>query len=509
MTTVTSLNKRYQAIADLTRNGLEITSAGDPVGATFNSAVRRLLRAAQKDGPGLWDELVRVSKSLRWRMLVHPEPVEFNTALRLAAAEVVAQTRRLRGAVGNTSLLDALRESAKAVASNDPPVGTLLLESIAEVGAADCIVIAANGAARAAINEWLAQQGALVLTPGDLERQQPDREQTYVVGPPRFFHSSLVTAPVTGEVGFMLPSWFGDRTVPTSAIAEFAEGAVRVKSRTFPWGEQGDLDVAVEDPSEAVTEDDLLPEPAWGERMSAQRPPKADEAEARKVLLAGGHAIWLDDGERIRTLEPRQPAGERVTYTEVSAVRPGTYLLLRLGTGEHGALYESALGALGHAALGVSKTQQAWKSALARRLDVLGKGEVVRLLTERGVKASEQARAWTDPTFVRPNRDEDFRVTLRWLGVPQEPTFGNATGLRRAIHKVNGAVRRGLEAAIEGADLCDLEVTGHLELSLKTDSGGVRPLVATRVLAIAPFKEIVMRYEVRVPFPDSGAQWLE
>lgn len=508
MTTVALLNKRYQAVAELSRNGLEITSVCDSVGAAFNTAVRVLLRVARDDGHGLWDDLISASKSLRWKMLAHPSPIAFNTAVPYATEKVIAQCRRLRGAVGDTDLLEALSTSAEAVAASDPPVGGLLLESIDEVAAENCVVVAANGAAQAAISEWLKPHGALVLTPGDLERQQPEREQTYVVGPPRFFRSSLVTAPVTGELSFLLPSWFGDRTVPASALAEYAEGAIRIRPRLFSWGVRVEPHVADAVLDEPFVEDDLLPEPVWGERKSAKRPPGFDEIEARKVLLAGGLAIWLDDGERIRTLEPRQPPRERVTYTEVSAVRPGTYLLLRYGAGERGALYESALRELGSAASSVAETQAAWKHALARRLDDLGKGEVVRQLTQRGVKASEQARAWTDPSFVRPNRDEDLRVTLRWLGVSAEPTFGNATKLRRAIHKVNAAVRRGLEVAVAEADLSNLESTGHLQLTLTT-SEGVRPMVATRVLAIAPFKEIQMRYDARVPFQDEGAQWLE
>ncbi|MBM7820380.1 hypothetical protein JOE63_002857 [Cellulosimicrobium cellulans] len=508
MTTVALLNQRYRAVADLTRNGLEIISVGDPTGAAFNSTVRSLLRVASDDGHGLWDDLIGAAKSLRWKMLAHPAPIAVNPALPEAVAKVIDQCRRLRGAVADLGLIDELRMSAEAVAVSDPPVGCLLLESIEEVVVENCVVVAMNGAAQAAMHEWLAPHGALVLTPGDLERRQPDREVTYAVGPPRFFRSSLVTAPVTGELGFLLPEWFRDRTVPASAIAEYAEGAIRIRPRHFTSGVQAAPDGGRVDGEESAVEDDLLPEPVWGERKTATRPPGVDEVEARKVLLAGGFAMWLDDGERIRTLEPRQPARERVTYTEVSSVRPGTYLLLRIGAGERGALYESALRELGSAADGIAETQAAWKCALARRLDDLGKGEVVRRLSKLGVKASEQARAWTDPSFVRPNRDEDMRLTLRWLGVSAEPTLGNATKLRHAVHKANAAVRRGLEAAVAAADLSGLESTGHLQLALTT-SEGARPIVATKILAIAPFKEIQMRHDARVPFEDAGAQWLE
>src|SRR5699024_11935523 len=70
------------------------------------------------------------------------------------------------------------------------------------------------------------------LTAGDLERKRIDREQAYVVGPPRFFPSSLVTAPVTESVSFILPAWFSDRRLLHSAIAPYADGAIHLQSRS-------------------------------------------------------------------------------------------------------------------------------------------------------------------------------------------------------------------------------------------------------------------------------------
>ena len=159
---------------------------------------------------------------------------------------------------------------------------------------------------------------------------------------------------------------------------------------------------------EVEDEDVYLPQPVWGTRKSEEREPTSEEVDARKILLSGNLAMWLDDGERIRSLDPRQPAGERVTYTEVSAVRQGTYLLLRQGATERGALYQAALARLGQQSTAVDAAQVEWKQVLLDRLQQRGYRRVVQELRAAGVKTADRARAWTAPSLIRPNSDQDF-----------------------------------------------------------------------------------------------------
>ena len=226
-----------------------------------------------------------------------------------------------------------------------------------------------------------------------------------------------------------------------------------------------------------------------------------------KVLLSGNHAIWLDDGQRIRSLDPAQPAGERVTYIQVDAVRAGTYLLLRQGETEHGALYREALSLFGRQAGAISGTQHAWKNRLRQRLAELGHRDVVSQLEAKGVRTAERARAWTDLHLIRPNSDHDYKYLLEWLDIPLQPTFGHATKLRKRLYQASANIREELETAISATDLSDLEPTGHLGLEVQTE--GVRGILAARVLAISPYSEIVPRHEARVLFEDRSGRWLE
>jgi hypothetical protein len=260
--------------------------------------------------------------------------------------------------------------------------------------------------------------------------------------------------------------------------------------------------------TEPIREEDLLPRPVWGSRMSEDRAPSADEVEARKVLLSGNRAIWLDDdGERIRALDPTQPPGERVGYSEVSAVASGTFLLLREGAAERESLHARALARIGPRAATIQASQASWKSVLTERLRAIGIRDSERALRALGVRAAGQVRVWASPHVIRPQSDADFEHLLEWLGLPVQPHFGHASLLRHEVHRATRELRDRLEAAADVADLHELESAGHMTLDIPEP--GFRGMFVTRVLAIAPFTELVARHDARVPFADEGGQWLE
>lgn len=504
MSRIDALSQRYAASANLARHGVEIVAVGDPAGARFNIATRRLIALVYDEGGTFLDNLVGAAKALRWRRITQPQPAAINPSLKLLASEVSKQARYLRGAIDDQDLLDELTASASELAESDSEVGSVLLESIEEVGVDNCVVVAASRPATAGIQTWLRSKGALVVTSGELERNLPAREQTYVVGPPRFYRSSLVTAPVTEAMSFMLPAWFGDRRITHSAIAPYAEGAIRLEAREFMEGNT--LDPVFDLPDVGTDEENFLPQPIWGDRKEIDREPSNDEVAARKLLLSGNLAMWLDDGDRIRSLDPDQPAGERVTYTDVPAVRVGTYLLLRQGETERNALYHASIGRLANGDA-INRSQLAWKRLLAERIERAGYQQVVRRLGDAGVKSPDRARAWTNPSLIRPANDQNFEKLLQWLGIQVQPTFGYATMLRKTLYLVSAEIGKQLEKAVSAANLSELDAIGHLSLDVKVE--GFRGILATKVLAISPFARIVSRRDARVPFEDGSGQWLE
>jgi hypothetical protein len=501
------LNARYERSAGLITNGVELITIGNPNGARVDAAVRSVLELVRNGDSGLWDRLLGAAKALRWRLITQPQPLEHNVALRQAATDTAREAAALHTAVALNmrNALEELAAAASSVLEHDSEIGTVLVESILDVGALACVVVAANNTAAAGLESWLAPRGVRVRSVSRLMRDQLLAEQAFAVGPPRFFSSPLVAAPVTESVSYLFPAWFGDRSIPRSALANAAEYSVRVEGSIHPTGRSALAETIRT--RQIVSEDELLPQPVWSAPTTLEREPGSDEVAARRVLLSGSLAILLDDGERIRAVDPAQPGGERVTYVDVDAVRPGTYLLLRMGETERHALYAAALQLMGDQAEATEASQTRWKGELRRRLDLQGLDTVTRELAALGVRRLYRVRAWTEATLARPQNDRDFELLLQWLCIPVQPTYGLATALRRKRAQASANVAEQLEEAVGAADMTALERDGHLRLELSTE--GFRGVIATRVLAISPHTELVSRHDARVLLVDQGAEWLE
>lgn len=495
----------YSASRAVAEGGVSLFAVGDPAGAHLNAVIRRALRTLGEERGDVWTNLLQAANALRWRRMTQPQPSAFQPVQGQIVEALQRETERLRGVVGDELLLDELEAAARTVAQTDSPVGTVLLESILEVGAEGCVVVACNGSARVGLRSWLEGYGVVVLIPSELRDLKVDTEQGYVVAPPAFVPSSIVMAPATREITFVVPAWFGNRSVHSSVLGPHSEGRISIDVTVHELGDT--TEPAGATAGDTGIEDTYVPQPIWSGRVSADREPGTGEVEAWKVLLGGGLALWLDDGERIRSLEPRQPKGDRVEYSAVSDVVPGTYLVLREGETERGVMYEQARRSLGPRADGVLISQDRWKKALQDRLKELGAKQAATELSARGVRSARQVRAWADPRLICPQRDADFAVLLDWLGEPLQPAYANAMTLRHAVYKASAELRRELEAAVGRADLAALEQDGFLRLDIPRE--GFHGMIVTRVLARSPYTEIVPRTQIRVPIVDRSVQWLD
>lgn len=505
MSRVLDVNRRYVAAEAVQKQGVSMFVVADRAGAEMNHAVRQALLSIGEDRSYIWNELIQTANVIRWRRLTQPQPNSLHSDLEHLVTGVHNQSRRLERFVSDESILQRLSRAATEVMGSDSPLGQILLESVLEVGPEACVVVANRTASRVGLESWLGQYGVRVVTPSEMMDLPGAIVQSYVVSPPIFLPASLINAPRTDEVTYVIPAWFKDRSLPTSSLGTHAEGRIEVGTTIHLIGETVEPEKDLED--DRAVEDTFLPHAVWGPRQSGSREPGDDEVEAWKVLLGGNLALWLDDGDRIRSLNPRQPEGERIAYEAVRDVNPGTYLVLREGSSERGAMYEEVLRSLGPKAEGPEESQKAWKHALMSRLYRIGATQASRELRERGVRASNQVRAWVDPRLICPQLDSDFITLLDWLGVPAEPTLSNALGLRRALYRASAELRKELEEAVARSDLRALERDGILHLSLSRE--GFRGMIVAQVKARSPFTEVIPRAQSRVPFVDRSTKWLE
>lgn len=507
MNRIELLNWRYENSARLAQcksGGVEIDLVADPAGSHFDRLLRTIMAEAGNDGSFL-EQLVGPARLLRWKRIIDAQPVRYDSRAQDLVQEISRQARRLRRTLGDQSILDNLAHAAGEMAEKDSGIGSELGTWIDEVGPEDCIVVVANTRAAADLKKWLKLDALQIKTAREAFCNVSTRSQMYVIGPPVLFPAALATAPVTDDVSFLVPSWFRSRSLRQSTFTAYAEGAIRVGVRVHEIDDDQFVEATMLDEKNEL--EAYRPQAIWGHHPSNDRDPKNDEVLARKLYLSGGYAMWLDEGNSIRTLDPTQPTGERVTFTDVPAVREGTYLLLREGATERNALYQAALAGLGNKVAEVEATQKQWKKILSQRIQQHGHRSVERELRAAGIKAADQARAWIDPLLVRPRSDRDFELLLGWLDIPIRSSFAHATELRRKLLHKSAQFRHQLEEAISFADLTELETRGNLLLD--GTSEGIRGMCATRVMAVSPFKQIVPRHKVRELMRDEGGQWLE
>jgi len=259
-----------------------------------------------------------------------------------------------------------------------------------------------------------------------------------------------------------------------------------------------------------AAEIDMEPTPPWPVHTDPDHPPRPQEALARRVYLSGGYLMFLDDGERIRTIDPAQPPEERLGSMPTAGVQPGTYLLLRTGENERGTLHRAALSSFpAKKSRQITQSQAAWKALLSERLHGLDMNDCLETLRDMGIKAASRVGVWADPSVDRPQRNADFSLLLNWLGLDEQPTFSLATELRRKRQQLGYAMRLELEKALSESDLEVLVARGHSEVPATNPL--FRGMIAARVLAISPWREIVPMQQTRVLFEDheGGGQWLE
>jgi len=71
-------NARYEAINNLVIEGAVLEVAPDPLGRTYSDLVWGLYRLAKSEESDTLENLLSAARLLRWRLMMHPQPIEMN-----------------------------------------------------------------------------------------------------------------------------------------------------------------------------------------------------------------------------------------------------------------------------------------------------------------------------------------------------------------------------------------------------------------------------------------------
>lgn len=513
MTHLEWVTTKYDIAAKLQKSSVEIVPVQDDIGSQIN-ALLKLLVLRTRDNPDLFTNLLDAMKALRWCLLTDTQPTQYNKRVVDALGTTIGEVGQLSGTVDHEmqTILDSIPDSCHRIQNNDSVIGTALLDSIREIGADNCVIVVASAAAQAGTDEWLQSRNmnVEVYTVGELMRLEHEVEQVYVVGPPAFFVSSIISSPVSYQISFLIPHWYKNTKLPASPISEYAEKPFRVKTAVHPFDSNGPIGPQNVMVDSTIPEEDLLPRPHWP-IAEPDRQPQKEEVFARRVLLSKSLFCFLDDGERIRAYDPNQPVEDRLMNIPVNFVQRGTYLVLREDQNQQGVLYEEALDTFGFEKQRIIESQQQWKDALSNKLSADG-AQVENGLDSLGVHAASRVEEWVDMTHIMPQRDSDFQLLLQFLGIEQQPTFEYAKQLRSKCQQLGWKMRQELEtelSQINADELQRLRQIGYYKR--QAENPLYRDIIIVRVLAVSPNREIVSRQTTRIPFEDekNSAKWLE
>ncbi|MDW6060908.1 hypothetical protein SAZ11_26420 [Streptomyces sp. FXJ1.4098] len=288
MTSLHRLGELYTAAQDVAtgRTKIELVSLADTTTWHMDQAIRKLTAVLEDGDTTPLADLVSCARSLRWILLTEPFPVRHSitraertrdlTALVTRCAHTVAATLH-----GTLHELVSLAESARAEAV--PPAGELLLQSLDEIGWADCVAVLASTRAAHGTQKWFEELGLSVPVASVRQHARLDvHDSAFYIGPPSLFGPAVTTAPRARNITYIFGSWVRDRSLPRTNIAAYAEGASTLRPRLYEVGDQPRPRSTPPQP-----EPTLYPEPVWRPAPS-ERAPRPDDVMARQVLLGGG-----------------------------------------------------------------------------------------------------------------------------------------------------------------------------------------------------------------------------
>ncbi|MGY1696811.1 hypothetical protein ACI780_18085 [Geodermatophilus sp. SYSU D00814] len=487
-----------------------------PPARAFSQATARLSRLLTDEGATAAGEQVLASaRSARWR--AGTEAVPFDAAGSTARTKLLAV---IDGADGLADLVDedlqmALRALSHAgqdlLMENNQTLSEAVLQSLEDGDPTETCAVVTDTRARQAAEIWLRHIGAAfpVLRPRDLMNFHR-WDFAVVIGASDWYPGWLFTCPRATQLTLVHHAHLRDAEYVSGIFGPLATVPLSVRIH----GEKAeDPGGGPEDPQADVAAEQQ-PQPAWPELLREANA-HTDEATgeervtARLLVLSGGHGLWLPlDAKSIRGLDLAAPEGERVLSLSADTVTTDSVLLLREGGSFAGALKTMADAILGSSASVIRSRQDEWKALLRAEIERIGARHFESALRRRGLK-TVNLRYWAGADTIRPLRDDDFALLLRYLGVRDPgPYLSGGRSLWRAHQRAAAELTTALEALVERADLHELEESGHQRLHL-ADQSITATLTAYRVIAVNPKAQDVTVGATRRPFTLRSARWLE
>ena len=464
----------------------------------------------------MWELVLSSARAARWRAGAEGVPFDAPTSgAREPLTALLAAVARLEGLVDGheRAALQKLTNAAKKyLEENNRALAGAVLACVRDGDPADTCVIGGNQRTVRAIAGWLKQQQvtAPVVTPREFVTGRR-WDFAVVVGASDWFPSQTFTCSRAETITLVHHAHLLDSSEVQGIFESYATVPLAIHLREGPAPQQNDEG---SDPEDESAEEQTL-QPHWPSLIRQALPDDqhestvAERVEARLVVLADGYGVWIPvDAVAVRGLDLTAAPGERVVQVRTALMSVDSVLILREGDSDNSAIAQMADAELGVRAAAIRGKQRRWKVLLRQELARVGQAGLVRKLRDLGATTAN-LRYWASEESIRPLRDGDFALLLKYLGI-DEPVEYLAEGrlLWQAHHRAGVKLAAALEQALESADLSVLEQVGRQQLQL---AGGdlTATLTAFRVVAVHDRTHEIPAGATRRPFKLKGSSWLE
>lgn len=336
-------------------------------------------------------------------------------------------------------------------------------------------------------------------------------DQIIVIGPSRWFPESVFTAARAGQIDILIFDWINDRWKPQNVFTSPHKSLGR-SNRKF---------ITVEERETSSRWDGIAPEnlliivdkaSSMASALNKEGQDEYEDVVAKCFFLEDDWAVFIEAREGTKTLviDPDEYADNRITRIFVKDIKPGMFILVRIGGGGD-YIVPVANKIMGSQAQPARECQKRWKELLrnyARRNGLL-KTSIDLLDLGSDVANEVNVRNWMSPRSIRTQKYSDFLAIMKLVGLEDEAQeyWTIMKRINRAHHKAGFEIRNLLLEQVKDLNMEELQKWGKMDFKLSSDDEG--GLTAFRVESVLAEIVEVSYSRIGQPFRLENQLWRE
>jgi hypothetical protein len=336
-------------------------------------------------------------------------------------------------------------------------------------------------------------------------------DQLIVIGPSRWFPEYVFTAAHASQIDILIFDWIKDRWKPQNVFVSPHKSS----------GHSNRKYIAVEERETSSRWDGIAPEnlliivdkaSSVTSTLNREDRDEYEDVVAKCMFLEDDWAVFIEASEGTKTLviDPDEDADNRIARIFVKEIKPGMFILARIGGGGD-YIVPVADKIMGSQAQQAREYQKRWKELLRNyaKRNGLFKTSIDLLDLGSDVANEVNVRNWMSPRSIRTRKYSDFLAIMKLVGLENEAQeyWTIMKRINRAHHKAGFEIRNLLLEQVRDLKMEELQKRGKMDFKLSGDDEG--GLTAFRVESVLSGTLEVPYSRIGQPFKLGDQLWRE